>query len=89
MNTNEQIAVAVAAGKLLQRARALGGPVTAGVERAFREMAKALHPDAGGDPTRFRALLAARDQLMKRMAALEVTFHKIPEAEHPKKEQLN
>src|SRR5262249_11098775 len=31
------------------------------IESAFRKFARRLHPDVGGDPAKFRALLAARD----------------------------
>lgn len=34
------------------------------VRRAFRERAKAAHPDAGGDAAAFRALCEARDVLV-------------------------
>ena len=34
------------------------------VARAFRRSAARHHPDAGGDPERFRVLLAARDRLV-------------------------
>ena len=34
------------------------------VARAFRRSAARHHPDAGGDPERFRELLAARDRLV-------------------------
>jgi hypothetical protein len=33
------------------------------VARAWRRAAAASHPDAGGDPERFRQVLAARDRL--------------------------
>jgi DnaJ-like protein len=33
------------------------------IERAFRRRARTLHPDRGGDPDRFRELLAAREAL--------------------------
>jgi hypothetical protein len=35
------------------------------VEAAFRSAAKQHHPDAGGDPARFRRLVDARDTLLK------------------------
>ena len=34
------------------------------VARAFRRSAARHHPDAGGDPERFREVLAARDRLL-------------------------
>lgn len=36
------------------------------IESAFRKSARRLHPDVGGDPAKFRALLAARDLLLGR-----------------------
>lgn len=42
-----------------------GWPSEAEVARAFRERAKALHPDAGGDPREFRKLVWAMDVLRR------------------------
>ena len=39
------------------------------IESAFRKCARRLHPDVGGDPAKFRALLAARDLLLGRDSA--------------------
>ena len=36
------------------------------VMSAFREKAKQHHPDAGGKPAAFRALVEARDRLLER-----------------------
>jgi len=36
------------------------------VESAFRKAARRYHPDVGGDPTRFRALIDARNLLLAR-----------------------
>jgi hypothetical protein len=87
-STNEAIAVAIAAGKIQQRARKLGDGVAA-IEQAYRSLVKATHPDVGGDAAEFRALTAARDQLMKRAAALHLAFHAVPGTEPPKPESLN
>ena len=50
------------------RARALLGvpahATTDAVRRAFRAAAAVAHPDHGGDPVRFRALVAARAVLL-------------------------
>ncbi len=49
--------------------RALGlepGASDAQIESAFRKAARRHHPDVGGDPARFRALLDARDLLLAR-----------------------
>lgn len=50
------------------RARALLGvpahATTDAVRRAFRAAAAVAHPDRGGDPVRFRALVAARAVLL-------------------------
>jgi hypothetical protein len=50
-------------GKIQQRARKLGGGVAA-IERAYRDLVKAAHPDVGGDANEFRALTSARDSLI-------------------------
>jgi hypothetical protein len=51
------------------RARALLGvrphATTEEVRRAFRRAALAAHPDRGGDPSAFRALVVARDVLLR------------------------
>ena len=57
-------------GKMQQLARKLGGAGIASIEKAYRAMVRSAHPDTGGDPAAFRALTAARDQLMKRANAL-------------------
>jgi DnaJ domain len=36
------------------------------IESAFRKSARRHHPDVGGDPAKFRAILAARDLLLGR-----------------------
>lgn len=41
------------------------------IESAFRKSARRHHPDVGGDPAKFRALLAARDLLLGRESASE------------------
>jgi hypothetical protein len=41
------------------------------IESAFRKSARRHHPDVGGDPVKFRALLAARDLLLGRDSASE------------------
>jgi hypothetical protein len=38
------------------------------VESAFRKSARRHHPDAGGDPVKFRAIVAARKLLLGRVA---------------------
>lgn len=51
--------------------RLLDVPSSAGpdeVERAFRRLAAAAHPDRGGDPERFRQLVEARTALRRRLA---------------------
>jgi len=48
----------------------LGGEPTAEeVDRAYRRLAKAAHPDAGGDPERFRELAAAYERARREVAA--------------------
>jgi hypothetical protein len=89
VSTAEQIATAIAMGKIHQRARKLGGPLIAAVEKAYRDLVKAAHPDVGGDPAEFRALTAARDQLMRRFNALQLAFASVPGEAPPKKEKLN
>jgi curved DNA-binding protein CbpA len=53
--------------KALARARTLLGvaPATSldALKSAFRARAKTAHPDAGGDPARFKALVEARTLL--------------------------
>ncbi|CAN5820080.1 hypothetical protein BH23ACT8_BH23ACT8_21740 [soil metagenome] len=52
--------------------RLLGVPLgadRAAVTRAYRGMARRAHPDAGGDPAAFAALVAARRVLLTRTAA--------------------
>ena len=39
------------------------------VARAWRALAARHHPDAGGDPVRFRELVAARDAIASRQRA--------------------
>lgn len=43
----------------------------ADVESAFRKAARRHHPDVGGDPARFRAIVAARNLLLGRDARLD------------------
>ena len=88
MSTAEQIEVAIAMGRIQQRARKLGGG-TAAIEKSYRELIKAAHPDTGGDAAEFRALTAARDQLMRRAHALLTTFASVPGVDPPQKEKLN
>ncbi|MCU1452560.1 MAG: DnaJ domain [Acidimicrobiales bacterium] len=51
------------------RARALlglrSGADAVEVERAFRDLARAAHPDRGGDPVEFQALVEARNLLRR------------------------
>jgi len=50
-----------------EAARRLGVAVDAlpeAVERAFRQRARTLHPDAGGDAVAFRSLVEARSTLV-------------------------
>jgi len=55
-----------------QRAAALSllglapGASERAIESAFRKAARRCHPDAGGDPEKFRALVGARDLLLGR-----------------------
>lgn len=60
-----------------QRAAALsllglspGAPERA-IESAFRKAARRCHPDAGGDPEKFRALVGARNLLLGRNAQID------------------
>lgn len=41
----------------------------ADIDRAYRRLAREAHPDAGGDPERFRALTAARQAAMAEATA--------------------
>jgi hypothetical protein len=77
MTTDERIAIAVQEGRLRTRA-ARGGGDEAAIERAYRQLAMDMHPDKGGDPAKFRALTAARDNLIARLASIEVAFRKVP-----------
>lgn len=43
------------------------------VESAFRKAARRCHPDVGGDPARFRAIVDARNVLLGRAARLTET----------------
>lgn len=43
------------------------------IESAFRKFARRHHPDVGGDPEKFRAVLAARDFLLGRQAPVYYT----------------
>jgi hypothetical protein len=40
------------------------GATSAEIQSAFRALSRVHHPDVGGDPARFRALVAARDRLI-------------------------
>ncbi len=40
------------------------GASAAEIQRAFRALSRVHHPDVGGDPAKFRALVAARDRLI-------------------------
>jgi hypothetical protein len=39
------------------------------VEARFRDMARRYHPDVGGDPNIMATITAARDQVLKELAA--------------------
>lgn len=58
-------------GQRVEALRVLGlrpGSSDREIERAFRKAARRLHPDVGGDPAKFRALLEARNFLLGRAA---------------------
>jgi hypothetical protein len=88
VSTAEQIATAIAMGKIQQKARKLGGGVAA-IEKAYRDLVKAAHPDVGGDAAEFRALTAARDSLMRRANALQMAVASVPDMEPLHKEKLH
>jgi hypothetical protein len=41
------------------------------VQAAFRNLARANHPDVGGDPAKFRAVVDARDVMLKHLGTTE------------------
>lgn len=69
-STAEQIAVVQEMAILKQLQQHHGGGAT-GLVAAFRQRAQIFHPDACGEPAKFRALVAARDALMEQMSAVE------------------
>jgi hypothetical protein len=60
--------------KVLEAARVLGVPQPASkeqVQEAFRKQARVSHPDADGDPAKFRAVVEARDVMLKHLGTTE------------------
>jgi hypothetical protein len=89
ISTKESIAVAIAMGKLNLLAAQHGGGAV-GVERAFRELSKVLHPDApGGDADAFRILVAARRHLHMQQTAIEYVAKVLPGPDGPPKKETN
>ena len=48
------------------------------VERAFRDRARTAHPDRGGDPIEFQALVEARNLLRRAAARAVVVVPDVP-----------
>jgi hypothetical protein len=44
------------------------------IESAFRKCARLHHPDVGGNPAKFRAIVEARNLLLSRYAPLDKIF---------------
>lgn len=74
LTTAERIAIAEQEGRIRTRAVRYG-LTEASVERAYRQLAFDAHPDRGGDPVKFRHLTAARDNLIARIARVEIAMH--------------
>ena len=89
ISTKESIAIALQMSKLNTLAARHGGGA-AGVEHAYRELAKTMHPDvAGGDAEAFRILTAARRHLHMQMTAIEHAYRVIPGPDGPLKKETN
>ena len=87
ISTKESIAIAVQMGKLNMLAARHGGGAV-GVEKAYREVAKTMHPDTpGGDAEQFRILVAARRHLLIQLTAIEFVAKKLPGPDGPPKKE--
>jgi hypothetical protein len=73
VTTKERISIAVEEGRIRTRAARCGAGEAA-IERAYKQLAFDCHPDRGGDPVTFRHLTAARDNLIARIANIEIAI---------------